>query len=114
MEKELEVFAKGLLVQYYTEDGRAIKEASEEQRKALREAIKADLAAISEDRDPGYVVTYDYRRGKIRGQKLRPKNEMTVESPNAALANVLNKLPKLSDGEEYVFPAPTFISFRIN
>jgi hypothetical protein len=114
MERVLNAFAKGLLIQYHTEDGLATKMATEEQQEAFKEAVKADLACASKTRGPGYVVTYDYRRGQIRGQKLRRETEKTVESPNAILARVLESLPNLSDGEEYIFPTPTFISFRIN
>lgn len=114
MERVLNAFAKGLLIQYRTGDGLATKMATEEQQKAFKEAVKANLAYERKNRAPGYVVTYDYLRGQIRGQKLRLETEKTVESSNAILAKVFESLPELSDGEEYIFPTPTFISFRIN
>ncbi len=110
MEKMLNAFAQCLLIQYPTEDGKKAKEASEEQKDAFKEAIREHLASASRVRDPGYVVTYDYRQGKIRGGK-RLADEVT--SPNRNLGSVLEKLPELPEGETYIFPTPMFISFRI-
>lgn len=112
MEKMLDAFAKGLLIQSSEENGSKTKEASDEQKAAFKEALREHLNFASRIRAPGFVVTYDYYQGKIRGGK-RPEDETTVASPNGNLATVLCKLPELCDGETYVFPVPTFISFRI-
>lgn len=112
MEKMLKAFAQGLLIQYSTEDGNETKEASDEQKAAFKEALQNHLAFASRVRNPGYVVTYDYRQGKIRGGR-RPAEEVNVASMNRNLETVLGELPELPDGETYVFPIHTFISFRI-
>lgn len=112
MEKMLDAFAKGLLIQSSTEDGSKTREASEEQKAAFKEALQNHLNLASKVREPGFVVTYDYYQGKVRGRK-KPAEETEVASPNGNLTAVISKLPKLSSGETYVFPIPTFISFRL-
>lgn len=112
MEKMLNAFAQCLLIQYPTEDGKKAKEASDEQKEAFKEAVRNHLAFSRRVRNPGYVVTYDYRQGKIRGAK-RPADESDVASPNGNLGSVLEKLPELPEGQTYIFPTPMFISFRI-
>lgn len=112
MEKMLDAFAKGLQIQYPTVNGSKTKEASDEQKAAFKEALKNHLDFTSKVREPGFVVTYDYYQGKIRGRKKLVEGT-EVTSPNGNLAAVLYKLPKLPDGETYAFPVPTFISFRL-
>lgn len=112
MEKMLDAFAKGLLIQCSTEDENKTSEASDEQKTAFKGALRNHLDFARKVREPGFVVTYDYYQGKIRGGKRSP-DESTVASPNGNLAAVFSKLPELPDGENYVFPTPTFISFRI-
>lgn len=111
MEKMLDAFAKGLLIQSSTEDGSKTKEASEEQKVAFKEALQNHLNFASKVREPGFVITYDYYQGRIRGRKIPTEDK--VASPNGNLTAVLSKLPELPGGETYVFPIPTFISFRI-
>lgn len=113
MEELLEVFASGLLIQYPTEDGKATKEANDEQKAAFKEALRKHMDSASKHRDLGFVLTYDYHLGKIRGSGVHHPNETAVESANGYLSAVLHKLPKIPDGESYVFPIPTFVSFEL-
>lgn len=112
MENVLNAFASGLKIQYQTEEKMEFKPASEEQITAFKEAMKKHLASRGKIREYGDIITYDYYRAKIRGG-MRGFDERHVESANANLAEVLLKLPKLPEGECYVFPTPTFVSFQI-
>lgn len=112
MEKWLEAFAKGLLIHKDTEEGSKTEPASEEQIEAFKKAFKSSVDSQIAIRDPGYIVTYDYRRGKIRGRQ-RWQDAIYTDSPNGNLASVLSKLPKLPSGESYTFPTPTCFAFRV-
>lgn len=112
MEECLRVLASGLSIQTPSEEGREFKPASQEQMDAFTDAMRKHLIARGKTREYGDIITYDYYRAKIRGG-MRRHDEREVEGPNANLGEVLSKLPKLSDGEHYVFPVPTFVSFQI-
>lgn len=112
MEKWLDAFAKGLLIQSSTEAGSQTESASAEQMEAFKKALKASLDFHGKYQYVDDTITYDYRMGTIRGgSKL--KEATHVLSPNATLSSVLSKLPKLEGGKFYTFPTPTFLSLRI-
>ncbi len=112
MENWLNAFARGLRVEVEDGDSTSSHPASEEQKEAFLEALKADLEAQGRVKYLRDTVTYDYRMGKIRGRS-RHHGESHVSSPNATFANVLRKLPKLPKGESYTLPVPTFITFVV-
>lgn len=112
MEKWLDAFAKGLLIQSKTESGMQTEPASAEQIEAFRTALRKNLDSQGTHRYLGDVVTYDYHRGQVRGRHKWHGIAYT-ESPNGNLATVLLKLPNLSQGESYTFPTPTYITFRV-
>ena len=112
MEKWLEAFARGLLIQKDTEEGRKTDPASEEQIEAFKEALKANLEFQSTCRYLGDTITYDYRRGTVRGRN-KWENVTQTDSPNGNLFIVLAVMPRLPDGENYAFPTPTVITFRM-
>ena len=112
MEKWLEAFAKGLLIQKTTEEGSKTEPASEEQIQAFKKAVEENLAYQGMYRQPGDTITYDYRRGSVRGRQ-NWQEVMHTESANGNLISVLAEMPQLPDGESYVFPVPTFITFKM-
>lgn len=112
MEKWLDAFAKGLLIQKDTDDGSKTEPASAEQMEAFKEALKANLNVHGQCRFIGDTITYDYRLGTIRGSS-KGMEAAHVVSGNGNLLAVLGKMPKLPRGESYAFPTPTFITFRM-
>ena len=84
MEKWLEAFAKGLLIQKTTEEGSKTEPASEEQIQAFKKAVEENLAYQGMYRQPGDTITYDYRRGTVRGRQ-NWQEVMHTESANGLL-----------------------------
>lgn len=112
MEKWLEAFAKGLLIQKTTEEGSKTEPANEEQIQAFKKALEENLAYQGTYRQPGDAITYDYLRGTVRGRHKWQEITQT-EIANSNLISVFAEMPRLSDGESYVFPVPTFITFKM-
>lgn len=112
MEYWLNAFARGLRIDEETDEGLNSYPASEEQKQAFFEALKADLKAQGKHKYISDTVTYDYRMGMIRGRALYHE-PAHVFSANAAFQNVLRKLPKLPKGMTYTLPVPTHITFRV-
>lgn len=113
MEKLLEAFASGLLIRVSSEMKEAVnKPANEEQKAVFKEVLRKHLDSVGERRKLDDVVTYDFHLGRIRGER-RDQHEEFIESYNGNLAEVILRLPELPEGESYVFPTPTSVSFKI-
>lgn len=126
IEKLLEAFATGLFVRHepVASDGEGGKEkkvnseayytvADDETKERFKDALSAHLLKRLNRCAIGRSVTYNYYLGTVRTAPSFTNTEVSVASANTNLQEVLDELPKLSDGEFYAFPAQTAVSVKV-
>lgn len=123
IEKLLKAFPKGLHVRHdpvSKEDDSTSKKsepfytcATDEAKEALGEALKEHLEKELSRCHIGLKVTYNYYLGTVRNSSSSESRGAAVVSINSKLQEVMDELPKLSEGESYVFPAQTSVSVKV-
>lgn len=123
IEKLLEAFPKGLHVRHDPivkegEDASKKEEpyhthATAETKEAFKNALREHLEKKLNWCHIGEKVTYNYFLGTIRNASSIENRGLAVASFNLDLQEVVDKLPQLSEGESYVFPAKTYVSVKV-
>ena len=101
MEKLLNAISRRLKVRSIVEE----QEVTEEVRNMFQKELKNHLFEKLQKIEVGESVVYSFNYGNAIGKHIGDANDN--------LAEVLLKLPALPDGNRYVLPFNTFISFAL-
>lgn len=126
LEKLPKLFANGLCIKSSAaceeegEEGTAKKTlskikyvpASEEAKEAFIEAMTKHLKKSLSRCHVECSVNYEYSIGKIRGASLDNKGALAFFM-NQNLLDILEELPELAEGEEYVFTTNMIASIKV-
>lgn len=123
IEKLLEVFPEGLYVRHeevIPESKNSKKDlrnvsytrASLEVKEAFKAVLRENLLSKLEKCSIGEKISYSFYLGTVHSPHSVYHGD-PAQSINQNLQEVIDKLPKLPEGEEYVFPDHTSVSVKV-
>ena len=83
------------------------KDVTDNVRKKFKKELKKHLFSKLRKIEVGESVDYSFNYGKVKHLGT------LIKEANNNMAEVLLKLPKLKEGENYEFPPSTYISFKL-
>lgn len=116
----LDSISSGLLVRYEKvedEEGKTIpthfEQASEESRKVFKESLRENILKKLDNSEVGEKIVYSYYIGKPVSSFLYMRATSLTSSCSPSFQEVLDKLPKLPENQQYMFPGNTTLTVKM-